>query len=215
MALENEANGTAQIDPGTAQNAQNQPPNQAEAAPASTARTNPAPDVEKELQRLRSEQGRIAAQARRAEEAAQALRAQNRTLQMRDMSDVERTAYERDEAITYARSIEAQLQETEAARQREEARLEDLSEIAEEEGIPMSVLQDAQSPKEARRLAIQYIKSNLSSTQAADAERSAANRPYLGSGAPSTPTSRKEQRFEQHIKERNARAYVLDILNGD
>jgi hypothetical protein len=215
MALDNEYEGTAELDPRTAPSTGNQPPNQAEPAPASTARTNPAPDVEKELQRLRSEQGRIAAAARRAEEAANQLRQQNRTLQMRDMSDVERLQFERDEAYQYAQQTQAQLQEAEAARQREEARMADLAEIAEEEGIPMSVLQDAQSPKEARRLAIQYIKSNLSSNREAEAERSEANRPYLGSGAPTTPTSRKEQRFEQHTRNRDSRAYILEILNGD
>jgi hypothetical protein len=215
MALENEATGYALTEQGTSQNAQNQPPNQAEPAPASTARTNPAPDVEKELQRLRSEQGRIAAAARRAEEAANQLRQQNRTLQMRDMSDVERLAFERDEAMTYAQSVTAQLQETEAQRQREQARQEDLAAIAEEAGVPLDELQAAQSPQEARRIAFQYIKSTLSSTREAEQERSEANRPYLGSGAPTTPTSRKEQRFEQHTRNRDSRAYILEILNGD
>jgi hypothetical protein len=215
MALDNEYEGTAELDPRTAPSTGNQPPNQAEPAPASTARTNPAPDVEKELQRLRSEQGRIAAQARRAEEAAQALRQQNRTLQMRDMSDVERLAFERDEAMTYAQSVTAQLQETEAQRQREQARQEDLAAIAEEAGVPLDELQAAQSPQEARRIAFQFIKSTLSSTREAEQERSEANRPYLGSGAPTTPTSRKEQRFEQATRNRDSRAYILEILNGD
>jgi hypothetical protein len=215
MALENEATGYALTEQGTSQNAQNQPPNQAETAPASTAQTKPAPDVEKELQRLRSEQGRIAAAARRAEEAANQLRAQNRTLQMRDMSDVERLQFERDEAYQYAQQTQAQLQETEAARLREEARQADLADIAEEAGVPLSELQAAQSPQEARRIAFQFIKSNLSSNREAEAERSEANRPYLGSGAPTTPTSRKEQRFEQHTRNRDSRAYILEILNGD
>ena len=211
MALENEANGTAQLDPGTAQNAQNQPPNQAETAPASTARTNPAPDVEKELQRLRSEQGRIAAAARRAEEAANQLRQQNRTLQMRDMSDVERLQFERDEAYQYAQSLEQQS----AERAREQARQEDLQRIANETGAPLDLLQDAESPQDAWTRAIKHLKSTTPAAREAEAERSEANRPYLGSGAPTTPTSRREQRFEQLAKERNSRAYFLEILNGE
>jgi hypothetical protein len=215
MALDNEYEGTAELDPRTAPSTGNQPPNQPEAAPAPQAQTKPALDVEKELQRLRSEQGRIAAAARRAEEQAAALRAQNRTLQMRDMSDVERLQFERDEAYQYAQQTQAQLQEAEAARLREEARQADLADIAEEAGVPLSELQAAQSPQEARRIAFQFIKSNASSNREAEAERSEANRPYLGSGAPTTPTSRKEQRYEQAAKERNAHAYILEYLTGE
>lgn len=211
MALDNEYEGTALTEQGTAPSTGNQPPNQAETAPASTARTNPAPDVEKELQRLRSEQGRIAAAARRAEEAANQLRQQNRTLQMRDMSDVERIAFERDEAISYAQSLEQQR----AVEAQEQARQEDLRRIAEETGAPLDLLQDAESPQDAWTRAIKHLKSTTPAARQAEQERSEANQVYLGSGAPSTPKSRQEQRFEQHAKDRNAHAYILDILNGD
>ena len=214
MALDNEYAGTAQLDPATAPTTDTQTPNQP-AAPAPQARTNPALDVEKELQKLRSEQGRISANARRAEENAEQLRQQNRTLQMRDMSDVERITFERDEAYGYANSERTLRQEGEAERAREAARLEDLREIAEESGVPFSALENAQSPQEARRIAFTHIKSTTPAAREAEQERTEANAVYLGSGAPSTPVSRKEQRFQDHMQKRNATAYILEFLNGE
>jgi hypothetical protein len=211
MADETNITGTAQLDPATAQDGQVQPPAQAAvAAPASTAQTKPAPDVEKELQKLRSEQGRIAAQARRAEEAAAQLRQQNRTLQMRDMSDVERLQFERDEAYQFANATQQQL----ADQERERARQEDLQRIASLTGAPLESLQDAQSPHDAWERAVNHLKATTPAAQAQQQERTEANAVYLGGGAPSTPNSRHEQALRQAVADGDPIAYVRLLREG-
>lgn len=210
MALENEIDGTAPLETGTAQANEIQTPEQAATTPATQAQIDPALEAKRELQRIKSEQGRIAAQARRAQEDVQRLQAQNRELVMRDMTEVERLKFERDEAYGFANATQAQLQDQE----RERARQADLQQIAETTGAPVEELQDAESPQAAWAKAVDYMKRQSQPARAAAAERSEANAVYLGGGAPSTPTTRQEQRYQQLMRERNADAYVLDLLNG-
>lgn len=216
MADEQERQGIAPLETGTTQDFREQPPTPADATEAPQARKDPAlENVEKELQRLRSEQGRVVAQARReaeqARQQAEQVRQQNRSLIMRDMSDVERVTYERDEAYAYARTRDAEIQEQSNLRQKQD----DLQRIATLSGAPIDLLNEAKDFDDAWVKALTHVQSKTPAARQAESERSEANSVYVGGGAPSTPISRREQRFEEHKRNRDARAYVLDILNGD
>lgn len=217
MALDNEADGTAQNELATARSAQNQPPDQSGATPGSTTRQANAGalDVEKEMQRIRSETGRQLAQARREAEqarlAAEQVRQQNRALVMRDMSDVDRALYERDEAVNFARQTNA---EREAERQERE-RLADLQAIANETGAPMEELLQAQSYGAAWQMGVAHMRKQTPTARKAEEERDEANSVYIGSGAPSTPATRREQKYDKMFQDRDINSYILALVSGE
>lgn len=217
MAIENDANGTAQSELATAQNATVQPPDQSGATPGSTTRQANAGalDVEKELQRIRSETGRQLAQARReaeqARQAAEQIRLQNRALVMRDMSDVDRANFERDEAINFARQTNA---EREAERQERE-RLADLQAIAKETGAPMEELLQAESYGQAWQMGVAHMRKQTPTARQAEEDREEANAVYIGSGAPSTPATRREQKYDKMFNDRDINAYILALVSGE
>lgn len=218
MALEHEENGTAQIDPATAPNSTDQTPNHTDASPVSAAQTTAQVNAEKELQRLRSQAGRELAEARRLAEqarlAAEQIRGENRQLRMRDMSDAERLQFERDEAIQFANSTNAELQ---AERQRianAAQRAADMQQVSDETGIPVSELAEAESFDAAWKLGVAYMKNKSPAAQQEQAERAAANAPFVGGGRPNTPVTRKDKAIEDAFLARDAHSFVLELLNS-
>lgn len=212
MADETTTIATALTEPGTAQGGQAQPP----AQPGNTASTaqdkTPALDLEKELQRIRSQAGREAAAARQAAEAAQreaaALRAQMREQRLSQMDAAERPAFERDEALQYAQHLQQQLVAAQDAAQRER----DIAEIVSETGAPREVLDEAQNLHDAWRRAAKWQKENATTQterRAAElAERRAANAVDLGGGKPNTPADRVAEDFDKAMRSGDAIAYA-------
>lgn len=211
MADETTTIATALTEPGTAQGGQAQPPAQGSSTPPES-QGKPAIDLERELQRIRSQAGREAAAARQAAEAAQreaaALRAQMREQRLSQMDAAERPVFERDEALQYAQQLQQQLVAAQDAAQRER----DIAEIVSETGAPREVLDEAQNLHDAWRRAAKWQKENATTQterRAAElAERRAANAVDLGGGKPNTPADRVAEDFDKAMRSGDAIAYA-------
>lgn len=184
MADEQPTIATAQN--GTAQGEQ-RPPATEKQQPQG-AQTNTALDLEKELQKIRSQAGREAAEAKRAAEQARqeaaALRQQMRAIQTRDMDEVELPKFERDEARQYAASLEQQLQQMQQQIQRER----DIAQIASKTGAPREIIESAEDYADAWSRAADWLRENATTAaerkQAERAEKQAANAVDVGGGKP-------------------------------
>jgi len=213
MADETTTNATA-LETGTAQGEQTQPPAGASNTPASPQTA----DLEKELQRVRSQMGREVAEAKRraeaAERQAQAIAQRDREARLSQMDDVERAKFEGDEVKQYAQYLESQLRDAQNARERDAA----LTEISEEYGVPRDALNEATDYASAVKLARDYEKKNREKIIEEAVEKRTrkveANAPDIGGGKPSTPASRQEETFREAARRKDGRAYILEILNG-
>ena len=224
MADEMTTNTGTALETGTAppEGGQVQPPAPTpEATPAPVPQQQTVIDVEKELQRIRSQSGReIAEAARRAQAAEQrAAEIERQFQEMRIRSaedpDRERLAVERDQAMRYAQDAQKRLEEQELIR----VRWERINATAQRTGVPFDVLSQAESPEDMAAIVAQHYQSQTEAQAKAQADkivrRSEANAVDLGGGNPSTPITRKEEKFREAWKRKDARSYVLEILNED
>lgn len=200
----------------TAQGDSVSPPAGASDKPASP-QINPA-DLEKELQKVRSQMGREVAEARRqAEEArrqAQAIAQRDREQRLSGMDDLERAQFERNEAAQHIQHLQQQLVDAQNAREREQA----LNNLASEYGVPREVLEEATDYRDAELRARAYEKEQLEERINAKVEerirKAEANAPDIGGGRPSTATSRYDDELREAWKRKDAHSYVLGILQG-
>lgn len=184
MADENGILATAQN--GTAQGDSQRPPATEMQQPQGAQNT--ALDLEKELQRIRSQAGREAAEAKRAAQQAQAdaaaLRQQLRAIQTKDMDEMELSKFQRDETAEYARSLEMQLQQMQQQVQRER----DIVTIISKTGAPREIIESAADYADAWSKAAEWLKENATTSaerkQAERAEKQAANAVDTGGGKP-------------------------------
>lgn len=209
MADETTDTGTAQ-ETGTALEGQESTPNTEGADTAKTPAAKPI-DFEKELQRVRTEAGRRAAEAERK---AAELAAQVRNLQMRDMTDVEKLQFERDEAIRYANAAHAEVEAERDLR----ARVERLSELSRRTNVPFEELNKAQTPDEMA-LVVHEWNQKLSAKQVDEAveksvERKSANKVVVSGGSPSTTTTRHEKALQDAQQAGDAVAYIRLLREG-
>lgn len=218
MADETTTTATAS-DVSTAQGGQTQPPAQpGSQAQAPQATNPPAVDIEKELQRIKSQMGREAAEARRAAQAAQdraaAAERQIREQRLAGMDDLERSKFERDEAYAYARSVEQQAQVGQQNIQRER----DIADLMAEYGAPREVFDEATDYTDAIKRARAYEKRNrekqIEETVTKRLQKAEANSVDLGGGAPSTPVTRQEEKYREAWRKKDAKSYVLEILSS-
>lgn len=187
MADENARAATAS-DMSTAQPGQAQPPAQGSSTPQAPQDKTPAVDLEKELQRIKSQMGREAAEARRRAEAAERQAAeatrQIREKRLSEMDELERARFERDEAFQSASYLQQQVQQQAQNAQRER----DVTELMADYGAPREIFDDATDYADAVRKARAYEKAQR------DAEieervqkrlaKAEANAPDLGGGKP-------------------------------
>lgn len=122
------------------------------------------------------------------------LQAKQEEIALADMDDVDRLKYERDK---FAR----QLEEREQAAAIEQQRRTILTEIRDEFGVPLEVIEAADSAYEAQRLALQYLKRN-------GPERREASKVDLGGGRANTPADRYETAARDAFQTGDAAAYI-------
>lgn len=184
MADESSTIATAQN--GTAQGDSQRPPATETQQPQGSQNT--AIDLEKELQRIRSQAGREAAAARQAAEQARqeaaALRQQMRAIQTKDMDEMELSKFQRDEIQQYAASLERELAATRQQVQREK----DIAAIISKTGAPREIIEAAEDYGDAWSKAADWLRENATTAaerkQAERAEKQAANAVDTGGGKP-------------------------------
>lgn len=203
----------------TAQGAETtQPPGTETQQPQAAQGRTPAPDLEKELQKLRSQMGREVAEAKRraeaAERQAQAIAQRDREQRLNGMDDLERAQFERQEAINYAESVRQQSLAAQQAAQRER----DIAELCAEYGAPREIFDEATDYADAIKRARAYEKAQRAAQVEEEVEKRTrkveANLPDLGGGKPSTAASRHDDELKAAWKQKDAKSYVLGILNS-
>ncbi len=195
MADETTTTSTAS-ETSTASSGANQPPtnadgNQAQVSPSKLA------ELERELQRVRSQQGREAADFRRQLADQQA---RTREVVTRNMPDEQRIVYERDEAIGFARSTQQQLE----AIQLQQARTERISELSRKTGVPFEELDKAQSPDDLAELVADWKEKQLDNKVKQQVEKLSAKREANavdlgGGGAARKDASSVDEQFKKAL----------------
>lgn len=172
-------------------------------------------DFEKELQRVRTETGRRAAEAERK---AEALAREVRDLKMRDMTEIERLQFERDEAINYANGAYSQLTASEQAANDARERFQRISELSRKTNVPFEELDKAQSPDDMAMIVHEWNQSLSAKQIEAEVEktveRKAANKTIVGGGVPSTTNTRYDQALDAAFKAGDAVLYTRLLREG-
>lgn len=145
-----------------------------------------------EAQRQREYQQQMAQMQRQMQE-------QMDRLAMQNMPDEERGQYLTQRQLQQLQQERDAYAQQLQALQTEQARLQVLSEIAGLTGAPLTELVKASGPDEAWKLGITYTRNQAQAAQqqAQQQQRSAANLPDIGGGAPSTPVSDLKRQYEQ------------------
>jgi translation initiation factor IF-2 len=153
------------------------------------------------------------------------LRRQANEAKMAGMDDFERVQFENQQLREQLASLDAERH----ALAEEQARIQQLREIAQESGAPVSILEQAASPAEAWRMALQYTKQQAmqapppvpvvvpqaqngnSWSQPQAAPSTPAFVPDLGGGTANTSTNRLQQELADAIKAGDAVAYTRAV----
>jgi len=103
-------------------------------------------------------------------------------------------------------AYEAQLREAYEQQQAVAARENALNEIAQEFNVPRSELDGAEDYKTATKLAVAYLTNSKAEKAKAQEARREANRPDIGGGKTSTPSTRWEREYEEARQARDSAA---------
>ncbi len=191
MADETTTTGTAQ-DTGTAPNGSQSPDSQA--APQAT-------DLEKEIQRLRSEQGRQMAELRRqtafAQQQAQLAEQRAEQAQLAGMDDFQKLQFRAEKAERDAMTLRQQMETQMLAQQR----FERISALSIKTGVPLEHLNQAETPDDLAVLVAEWKERQIDEQVKARTdkanERAKANKVDLGGGKPHESDSSDEAKFKK------------------
>ncbi len=191
MADETTTTGTAQ-DTGTAPNGSQSPDSQA--APQAT-------DLEKEFQRLRSEQGRQMAELKRqaafAQQQAQQAELRAQQAAMANMDDFQKAQYRAEMAERENMTLRQQIESNMLAQQR----FERISALSIKTGVPLEHLNQAETPDDLALLVAEWKEKQIDEQVKARtdkaAERAKANKVDLGGGKPHESDSSDEAKFKK------------------
>ena len=182
-----------------------------QAAPASDAGATPAGEQKQPAKRNLYEdpdvKRLIGAQERAYQQKMAALQTQLRDAQTRGMDDFQKVEYERNELRSQLQQVQAAMEEREALAYRDGK----LREISQEYGVPLDVLQGAESPIDAYKLAADHLRSNRKREDAQHAQQREANRPYLGGGGAQTGGDRMADAFTSARKDRSPASWVRAV----
>ncbi len=192
MADETTTSGTAQ-DTGTAPNG-SQSPDVGQSAPPA------ASDLEKEIQRLRSEQGRQMAELRRqaqqAQQQAQQAELRAQQAQMAGMDDFQKAQYRAEMAEREVVNLRQQMENQMLAQQR----FERISALSQRTGVPFEHLNRAETPDDLALLVADWNAKLLDERVKQKTEeattKAKANKVDLGGGRPHESDS-DEARFKK------------------
>lgn len=192
MADETTTTGTAQ-DTGTAPSG-SQSPADPQAAPQAT-------DLEKELQRLRSEQGRQMAELRRqtafAQQQAQLAEQRAEQAQLAGMDDFQKLQFRAEKAERDAMTLRQQIESNMLAQQR----FERISALSIKTGVPLEHLNQAETPDDLAVLVAEWKERQIDEQVKARTdkanERAKANKVDLGGGKPHESDSSDEAKLKK------------------
>lgn len=146
----------------------------------------------------------IAAERREKDQLRQQLAALEQRMQdseLAGMDDYERNEYMAKRAQQEAQALRQQLQTVQA----QQARREVLTEISQRHKVPLSVLEEAQSPDHAEALALRHLLEKRE--KAAQAETAPAAQPRnavdVGGGGPRGAEARYRAQYQQLMKNRD------------
>jgi hypothetical protein len=191
MADETTTTGTAS-ETSTALNGSQSPDSQA--APQAT-------DLEKEIQRLRSEQGRQMAELKRqaafAQQQAQQAELRAQQAAMANMDDFQKAQYRAEMAEREVMTLRQQIESNMLAQQR----FERISALSLKTGVPLEHLNQAETPDDLAVLVADWkerqIDEQVKARTDKAAERAKANKVDLGGGKPHEPDSSDEAKFKK------------------
>ena len=191
MADETTTTGTAS-ETSTAPNGSQSPDSQA--APQAT-------DLEKEIQRLRSEQGRQMAELKRqaafAQQQAQQAELRAQQAAMANMDDFQKAQYRAEMAERENMTLRQQIESNMLAQQR----FERISALSIKTGVPLEHLNQAETPDDLAVLVADWKEKQIDEQvkQRTDkaAERAKANKVDLGGGKPHESDSSDEAKFKK------------------
>ena len=191
MADETTTTGTAS-ETSTAPNGSQSPDSQA--APQAT-------DLEKEIQRLRSEQGRQMAELKRqaafAQQQAQQAELRAQQAAMANMDDFQKAQYRAEMAERENMTLRQQIESNMLAQQR----VERISALSIKTGVPLEHLNQAETPDDLAVLVADWKEKQIDEQVKARtdkaAERAKANRVDLGGGKPHESDSSDEAKFKK------------------
>ncbi len=218
MADETGQLGTTQNN-GIAQGSQSQSATTADATPAQVSQeATRLAELEKELQRMKSQQGREAAEAKRQAQEAQrrAAEAERRAHEaaMSNMDDYQKALYREQQKDVQIAQMAAELERRDLL----QAKFERVSQTSQETGVPVDVLMGAETPEDMAILVGRYYKGNSNKQQQdeakAAADKAAANKVDLGGGKPNSSTTRYEQALEDAMKAKNPVEYIRLLRQG-
>ncbi len=191
MADETTTTGTAS-ETSTALNGSQSPDSQA--APQAT-------DLEKEIQRLRSEQGRQMAELKRqaafAQQQAQQAELRAQQAAMANMDDFQKAQYRAEMAEREVMTLRQQIESNMLAQQR----FERISALSIKTGVPLEHLNQAETPDDLALLVADWKEKQIDEQVKARtdkaAERAKANRVDLGGGKPHESDASDEAKFKK------------------
>lgn len=105
-------------------------------------------------------------------------------------------------------AYEQQMRAVQSEREAADARDKALREIADEFGVPRAELDDATDYKHATKLAVAYLTGQKQRKAQEDEERREANRPDIGGGKTSTPSSRFDREYEDAMRRKDSVAIM-------
>lgn len=193
MADETTTPGTAS-ETSTALNG-SQSPTDSQAAPTT------ATDLEKEIQRLRSEQGRQMAELKRqaafAQQQAQQAELRAQQAAMANMDDFQKAQYRAEMAERENMTLRQQIESNMLAQQR----FERISALSIKTGVPLEHLNQAETPDDLALLVADWKEKQIDEQVKARtdkaAERAKANKVDLGGGKPHESDSSDEAKFKK------------------
>lgn len=134
-------------------------------------------------------------------------------LETKDMSELDRYKYELAEAQAALEEIQERQREAEflAAKQRDVERFAKLVDASDDEKFKEK-LWNARSYDEAMEITLERANSKQTRVLEKEQERRDANQPYLATGAPSTPTTRREQAIKEAKEKQDGYAMIKALL---
>lgn len=149
-----------------------------------------------------------AAQLRQLQQQYEQLQQQYEAVALKDMDDFEKAQWQAQKAQAEAQRYRQILEQQQQAAALEAQKRQDLERIASLTGVSVDKLQDAESYDAAWERAVKLMRGDAE-------QKKAANKPYLGGGTASTPSTRREAAIQDAFRSNNAIAAVRSVLYDD
>ena len=183
-------------------------PQQSEPVAGSTQTPEKKPVNLYELPEFKSYQAQVTKTMTQLQQQLQQFEASRHEQAMAGMDDLERRDYLLNLKERELEAYRVQAQQAQIAQQR----MQDIQKLSTMSGAPTTIFEAAETYDDAVRLAMEYMRTNGTAAQQAQAERAAANRVDLGGGKPPTPQEQRERTMADLLKKGDTRSYFKMML---